>query len=254
MLGVRDHGVKRGRAWATGNLDGGIVRPVEPFVFPVITVASLIAIVLANRWLLRLPVSKGLVSPGFGLVAFAEAAAVIGWAGDDPQRLTVLLTVMVAIVPFIVVQLVQHRGPRRASVMEGRTGPSSCRRWRSGSEIATPPSVGRRPLRRVARPAEHNLGVADVERRTASERDDVVDRQITRPMGGTLVPRAPVPALATPGPGAHGRGDVARSCPVQGVVCRPWLDCRACSGRRLPGRLVMAPQTVHSFTRESSAG
>ena len=62
-----------------------------------------------------------------------------------------------------------------------------------------PAPVGRRTLARVARPAQHR-GVADVERRTASgERDDVIDGQITRGVGRTLVARAPVAMLTTSG-------------------------------------------------------
>lgn len=65
--------------------------------------------------------------------------------------------------------------------------------------IGYPAPVGRRTLRRVARAAQHR-GVADVEQRAASgERDDVVDGQVPRRVGGTLVPRAPVPVLAAPG-------------------------------------------------------
>ena len=38
------------------------------------------------------------------------------------------------------------------------------------------------------------------------------------------------------------------------TVCRLRLDCRACSVQRLPARLVTTPQTVQSFTPESSIG
>ena len=38
------------------------------------------------------------------------------------------------------------------------------------------------------------------------------------------------------------------------ALCRLRLDCRACAVQRLPARLVTTPQTVHSFTRESSMG
>jgi hypothetical protein len=38
------------------------------------------------------------------------------------------------------------------------------------------------------------------------------------------------------------------------ALCRPGLERLACAAQRLPARLVTTPQTVHSFTRESSAG
>ena len=38
------------------------------------------------------------------------------------------------------------------------------------------------------------------------------------------------------------------------ALCRLRLDCRAWSVQRLPARLVTTPQTVHSFTHESSMG
>ena len=38
------------------------------------------------------------------------------------------------------------------------------------------------------------------------------------------------------------------------ALCLLRLDCRACWVQRLPARLVTTPQTVHSFTRESSTG
>jgi hypothetical protein len=36
------------------------------------------------------------------------------------------------------------------------------------------------------------------------------------------------------------------------ALCLLRLDARACSVQRLPAQLVTTPQTVHSFTRESS--
>ncbi len=59
--------------------------------------------------------------------------------------------------------------------------------------------------------------------------------------------------LATPG-AQHG---ALRRCQVlvlYRALCRLRLDWRACSVQRLPARLVTTPQTVHSFTRESSGG
>jgi hypothetical protein len=38
------------------------------------------------------------------------------------------------------------------------------------------------------------------------------------------------------------------------ALCRLRLDWRACVVHRLSARLVTTPQTVHSFTLESSAG
>lgn len=88
---------------------------MEPFVFPLVTVASLVVIVLAARWLHHVPVSKGFVSAGFGLVAFAGASAFVGWADDDPQRLTVLLAVMVVVAVISAFQVVRRRTSRRLS-------------------------------------------------------------------------------------------------------------------------------------------
>ncbi len=51
----------------------------------------------------------------------------------------------------------------------------------------------------------------------------------------------------------RGRSGVARPA-LYRALCRLRLDCRACVVQRLPARLVTTPQTVHSFTRESSAG
>jgi hypothetical protein len=84
-------------------------RPVEPFDFPLITVASLVVIVLAARWLHHVPISKGFASAAFGLVAFAGASAFVGWAVDDPQRLRVLLAMMVAVAMFAAFHVVRRR-------------------------------------------------------------------------------------------------------------------------------------------------
>ena len=81
-----------------------------------------------------------------------------------------------------------------------------------------PTPVGGRTLGRVARAAQ-DRAVADVEGRTTSgERDDVVDGQVGRRVGGPLVARAPVAVLATPG--AEHAGAETLPCPraVEGVV------------------------------------
>ncbi len=73
-------------------------------------------------------------------------------------------------------------------------------------------------LRRVARPTEHSA-VGDVERSTARcERHDVIDGQVARRVGVTLVARAPIAMLAAPG--AEHAGAEALPCPraVHGVV------------------------------------
>ena len=81
-----------------------------------------------------------------------------------------------------------------------------------------PTPVGRRTLRRVARPAQHR-GVADVERRTArGERDDVIDGQVGGSMGGALVARARVAVLTTPGSQHAGAETLPGPRAVEGVV------------------------------------
>ena len=81
-----------------------------------------------------------------------------------------------------------------------------------------PTPVGRRILRRVARPAQHR-GVGDVERRTASsQRHDVVDGQVAGSMGWTPVARAPTAVLATPGAQDAGAETLPGPGAVQGVV------------------------------------
>ena len=81
-----------------------------------------------------------------------------------------------------------------------------------------PAPVGRRTIRRVAGAAQHG-GVGHVERRTASgERHDVVDGEIARRMGRTLIARTPVPVLATPGTQHAGAQTLPGPRAVQGVV------------------------------------
>jgi hypothetical protein len=82
----------------------------------------------------------------------------------------------------------------------------------------TPTPVRRRTLRGVARPAQHGA-VADVERRTArGERDDVIDGQVAGSVGGTLVSRAPVAVLTTPGAQHAGAETLPGPRAVEGVV------------------------------------
>jgi len=77
-----------------------------------------------------------------------------------------------------------------------------------------PAPVGRCTLRRVARPAEHGA-VADVEWSAArGERHDVIDGQVDRVVGSTLVARAPVPMLATPGAEHAGAESLPGPCAV----------------------------------------
>ena len=88
----------------------------------------------------------------------------------------------------------------------------------SRRRMGYPTPVGRRTLRRVARPAQHG-GVADVERRTASgERNDVIDGEVSRSMGVALVARAPVAVLAAPGTEHAGAEALPGPRAVQGVV------------------------------------
>jgi drug/metabolite transporter (DMT)-like permease len=84
-------------------------------VFPLISVASIVLIALAYRWFRGTPVSKGLVSAAFGLVAFAGAAALVGWADDDSSRLMGLLAVLVGVALFALFQIGKQRGRRRPS-------------------------------------------------------------------------------------------------------------------------------------------
>ena len=73
-------------------------------------------------------------------------------------------------------------------------------------------------LGRVARPAEHGA-VGDVEgRATGRERHDVVDSQVSSRVGVTLVARAPVAALATPGAEHAGAEPLPGPRAVEGVV------------------------------------
>jgi hypothetical protein len=81
-----------------------------------------------------------------------------------------------------------------------------------------PAPFRRRTLRRVARAAQDG-GVADVERRTAGcERGDVIDGQVGGRVGGTLIARAPVAVLATPGTEHAGAEVLPGPRAVQGVV------------------------------------
>jgi hypothetical protein len=83
------------------------------------------------------------------------------------------------------------------------------------------PAPGRRTLGRVARAAQHGR-VADVYRRTAGgERDDVIDGQVRRSVGGTEVARAPVTVLATPGAQHAGAEPLPGSRALQRVVPAP---------------------------------
>ncbi len=83
------------------------------------------------------------------------------------------------------------------------------------------PAPCRRALRRVARAAQHRR-VGDVEWCTASgQRDDVVDVQVRRPVGGALVARAPVAVLAPPGPQHAGAEPLPGAGAVQVVVPAP---------------------------------
>jgi len=91
------------------------------------------------------------------------------------------------------------------------------------------PAPGRRTLRRVARPTEHRA-VGDVEWSTADrERDYVIDGEIARGMGGTLVARAPVAVLATPGAEDAGAETSPGPRAVLGVVAA--AVGRSCVGR-----------------------
>ena len=94
-----------------------------------------------------------------------------------------------------------------------------------------PPVGPARTLGRVAGATEDGA-VADIERRAAcGERHDVVDGQVTRGVGGTLVARAPVPMLATPGAKHSGAEALPGARAVQGVVA---------AAVRLPGVLGAA--------------
>ena len=81
-----------------------------------------------------------------------------------------------------------------------------------------PAPLRRRTLRRVARAAQHRR-VGDVERPAASgQRDDVIDGQVARSVGGAQVARAPVAVLATPGTEHAGAESLPGSRAVEGVV------------------------------------
>jgi hypothetical protein len=73
-------------------------------------------------------------------------------------------------------------------------------------------------LSRVARPAKHGA-VADVEgRATGGERHDVIDGEVGSAVGWTLVARAPIAVLATPGAEHAGAESLPGPRAVQGVV------------------------------------
>jgi len=91
----------------------------------------------------------------------------------------------------------------------------------SRTRVWVPPVGLRRTLGRVARPAEHRA-VADVERRAPDcERHDVVNGQVARGVGRTLVARAPVAVLATPCPEYSRTQVLPGPRAVQGVVAAP---------------------------------
>jgi hypothetical protein len=81
-----------------------------------------------------------------------------------------------------------------------------------------PAPVGRGTLRRVAGAAQHRA-VADVEgRTTGSERHDVIDRQVRGSVRCSVVARAPVAMLATPGAEQAGTESLPGPRAVEGVV------------------------------------
>ena len=89
---------------------------------------------------------------------------------------------------------------------------------RARRPMGYPTPVRRRTLGRVARPTEH-CAVSGVERGPADgQRDDMVDREIARPVGGALVARAPVPVLTTPSAEHAGAESLPGPRAVQGVV------------------------------------
>ena len=121
----------------------------------------------------------------------------------------------------------------------------------AGPPRVYPTPVGRRALRRVARPTEHRA-VGDVERGTASgERHDVIDGQVAGSVGIALVARAPVPVLATPGPEHAGAEALPGPRAVQGVVAAAvrLSGVRRCSDCRVGSS---TPQTVQSFTARAA--
>jgi hypothetical protein len=89
--------------------------------------------------------------------------------------------------------------------------------------------------------AHHHAAAADLSATEAST-----------PLAPTIPSRLPAVAWdPAPDPAATSTRKPPRA-PANGRELR--LDCRACSVQRLPARLVTTPQTVHSFTRESSTG
>lgn len=80
------------------------------------------------------------------------------------------------------------------------------------------PAPGRRTLGRVARSAQHRRVGELVRRTTSRERDDVVNGQVRRWVGGAVVARAPVAVLAAPGPQDSGAEALPGPRAVQGVM------------------------------------
>jgi hypothetical protein len=121
-----------------------------------------------------------------------------------------------------------NRAPERGGSgyrLDKKQGNSSVRARTEGAvfqerktSVWVPPVCLGRPLRRVARPAEHGA-VADVERRSASsERHDVIDGEIARGVRVALVARAPVAVLTAPGAEHSGAEALPWPRAVEGVV------------------------------------
>jgi len=113
-------------------------------------------------------------------------------------------------------------GPRRGTDISGETRPRAhiwgARSAGTSLPLWATPAPGRCTLRRVTRAAQHRR-IRDVERRTTrGERHDVIDGEVRRSMGGTLVARAPVAVLTTPGAKDAGAESLPGARAVQGVV------------------------------------
>jgi hypothetical protein len=78
-----------------------------------LSLASVLVIAFAWWRLLGLPLRKGLLSAGFGLVALAGASALIGWAGTDSSRLGVVVVVVIALGAFTIVKARKQEPTRR---------------------------------------------------------------------------------------------------------------------------------------------
>ena len=108
--------------------------------------------------------------------------------------------------------------PRRASRRRWRVARDRAVCGQGRRRVGYPTPVGRCTLGRVARPAQHRA-VRDVERRTTTgERYYVINGQVRSRVGGPLVARAPVAALATPGAQHAGAEMLPGPCAVEGVV------------------------------------